>query len=1271
MLEITPDDVALLNDTDLRTLIGRLCESELRSRGLSAAAVTWSGHQNSADGGLDVRVALAEGETVEGFVPRPQTGFQVKKSPMPRSQILEEMRPKGVLRPIIQDLANRSGAYIVVSAESTSDTTLRNRHDAMQEAVNDLPNAKDLALDFYDRGRVASWILDHAGMVLWVRSKIGRAVPGWRSYEAWAYAPDGLEGEYLLDDTHRVRTDTETSESGLSPVEGIKRIGDRLRRPGGVVRLVGLSGVGKTRFVQALFDHRVGGSSLNPALAHYTDVADGPDPSPATLVQNLIASRSRAIIVVDNCPPELHRRVSDACRVPESTVSVVTVEYDIREDQPEGTEVFELVASSDALIEKLLKQRFPYLSWPDLHIIARFSGGNARIAIALAETVLREETIAGMSDDDLFKRLFEQRHGPSESLLMAAQGLSLVYSFQGEDVSEGDEAELFRLGTVVGKNAKEMFQSAVELGRRGLVQRRGVWRAVLPQAIANRLAARALQNIPAPVIEKYLINEAPRLLRSFSKRLGHLDGSAEAQQIVRGWLEVGGLLADVLELNDLGESMFRNIAPVDPEATLLALERAVLGSASDEPAKKCARYVPVLVSLAYEAEHFERSVALLAKTAVADAEGSRASIGRNANEASKALGSLFLIQLSGTHASPEQRESVIRSLLDSTEPTECELGLRALDAAITAWNFSPVLNFGFGARSRDYGYWPDTREAVVKWFSRFLRLAEDLACSSHPEASRVRTIIADNIRGLWTGALMYEDLERICNSISQKVFWSEGWAAVRQIEYYDSKGFTPEVIKNLAGIEALLQPRGTIQRVRSIVLAESGSVVGIPLVGDRNESIESAMSRLQDTAYELGVSVAADSGALTELLPELVRTRSDQIWNFGRGLAQGADAPAEIWRQLVAQLRPVPVQGATPWVFRGFLNGLHQKNPALAEAMLGDAIHDDALAQWYPPLETGIGEINEQGLRRLLLSLELGKAPIANYLALEAGRVTDGLGGPDFRTLLSRISDHSDGIYVAVEILYMRLFSDRGSISPEDFVGIGCELMRRLPVTRTTDPNFAQRLQIVGRHCLLGGNGAATVREICTKLRDAVHRFEASVYGHRELLQVFFSTQPLGVLQALCGDGDAQLIRTGVRILENSDLLHPHTFGVIPEEELLRWCDELPDVRYPIVAGGIAAIRRDTDGPQWAEIARRTIEKSPDRVQVIRKFIRQFRLPAWDAPPSESAQSDLRLLDDLATHADPEVSEFAKNEKARLLQAIAASKQMRPPAHMEPDERFE
>src|SRR5713101_2346366 len=112
MFEITPNDLALLSDEDLRALLARLCESEVRKRSFSSSAVTWGGHQNAADGGLDVRVALPDGAVIDGFVPRPATGFQVKKEKMPRQKILGEMRPNGVLRPVIRDLADRSGAYI-------------------------------------------------------------------------------------------------------------------------------------------------------------------------------------------------------------------------------------------------------------------------------------------------------------------------------------------------------------------------------------------------------------------------------------------------------------------------------------------------------------------------------------------------------------------------------------------------------------------------------------------------------------------------------------------------------------------------------------------------------------------------------------------------------------------------------------------------------------------------------------------------------------------------------------------------------------------------------------------------------------------------------------------------------------------------------------------------------------------------------------------------------------------------------------------------------
>jgi hypothetical protein len=94
MFEVTPEDVARLSDEQLRTLVGLLCEAELRSRGYSSAAATWGGNQNAADGGLDVRVSLPDDKPIDGFIPRSSTGFQVKKQDMPPSEIAKEMRPK-------------------------------------------------------------------------------------------------------------------------------------------------------------------------------------------------------------------------------------------------------------------------------------------------------------------------------------------------------------------------------------------------------------------------------------------------------------------------------------------------------------------------------------------------------------------------------------------------------------------------------------------------------------------------------------------------------------------------------------------------------------------------------------------------------------------------------------------------------------------------------------------------------------------------------------------------------------------------------------------------------------------------------------------------------------------------------------------------------------------------------------------------------------------------------------------------------------------------
>jgi hypothetical protein len=976
----------------------------------------------------------------------------------------------------------------------------------MAEAVNDLPNCSSLALDFYDRTRLATWVRDHPGLIPWVRTKVGKAISGWRSYGPWAYEPDGTSGEYLLDEKLRVHTGKNNSESGFPPLQGIKQIRDLLREPGRVARLIGLSGVGKTRLLQALFDDRIGENSLDPSLAIYTNMADQPDPQPTGLTSDLIADRTRAIVVIDNCPPELHRRISELCRSSESTVSAITVEYDIREDEPEGTEVIRLEPASVELIVKLVQHRFPALSAVDSRTVAEFSGGNARIGIALAGTVSNNETITGLSDEELFQRLFLQRHAEDEPLMLVAQACSLVYSFQGEDVSNGDQAELVRLGAMLGKNAQEVFRGVAELQRRDLVQHRGVWRAVLPHAIANRLAALAHQNIPFATIEAQLIENAPvRLLKSFSRRLGYLHGSDKAVAIVESWLAADGLLGNVAKLNEVGEAMLNNVAPAAPEAVLAAFERALFGPDSDKAIVSCAKYVHLIRSLAHDPPLFERCTTLLLKFAKVTGEDGKS------NSAANVFASLFFLYLSGTHATIEQRLRVIEPSLLSDDTNQRSLGLKALKAALETGPFMSDYQFEFGARSRDHGYWPRTGNEVKHWYESVLKLAETLACSDRPIAPRLCAAVGREFRGLWNIG-MYDELEHLCGAISGKKFWPEGWIAVRETLNFDSERFTPEIVEQLSLLEAHLRPTDLVQKVRAIVLSDS--MTGLDLDHFEGKSTDDPAVEIRKTqaiARGLGKAVATDARTFDELVGELVSGKG-RLTSFGQGLLAGTPDPKATWDRLVEQLATKAEGEQNVQILVGFLSALQVENQPLADALLDDTVESETLSAWYPVLQAAV-RIDAKGVDRIRRSLALGRTPIGRYEVLAWGGAPDQISAQDLKELVLTIAAKPDGFNSALEILGMRLYSDdrRKQGHAHEIIDAGRELLRQLRFTKKTDRED-HRLEAIAKACLVGEEGAEVARGICRKLKDSVAKYETYSFNNGGLLQGLLGAQPAAVL---------------------------------------------------------------------------------------------------------------------------------------------------------------
>ena len=486
VIDISGQQLKQLNGEDLRELVALLCEAEMARAGAPVSAVLWSGPHTAPDGGLDIDCRVESGPFRGDFVPRARSGFQVKKSSMPAGEIAKEMSPRGELRPIFTELAKSDGCYIIVSLDddpTENGKPLAARRHAMHEQVASLQNLGDLRTEFYGRHQLAQWLRQHPGVQLWARERLGISLRGWKPFGRWTRTPPGDDDRLICDSGVSVVLPGKEAEK-LGIKDGIEGIRQLARSSGKAVRIVGLSGVGKTRIVQALFEDTVGTNPLERSLAVYADLGEEPDPSARVMLERLRAEGHSGIVVLDNCPPDTHNSLAGfVAGLPD--LKLITVEYDIRDDRTERTAVVRIDAEGPEIAEALVRRRYPDRGQIDARRIAEFSGGNARVALALAAAVDDAESLSDFSDDELFGRLFHQRDGLNRPLLVAAELLSLVYSFSVSSDQEGVD-ELAVLASLVGQDRRALYREAQNAGRS----------AACPEAgtLACGSAARRLQS---------------------------------------------------------------------------------------------------------------------------------------------------------------------------------------------------------------------------------------------------------------------------------------------------------------------------------------------------------------------------------------------------------------------------------------------------------------------------------------------------------------------------------------------------------------------------------------------------------------------------------------------------------------------------------------------------------------------------------------------------------------------------------------------------------
>ena len=777
VFDIPAARLADLSDGDFRELVGRLCEAEIESQGGNRLDVRWGGKQEAKDGGLDV-VVEARGDyfsTPHRILPCRHTGLQVKgqKKKTGPSVVAEEMLEKGVLRHSISTLAENKGAYLIVSAQENCTNSMRlARLKKMRKVVENNPVAAEMHLGFVGSNEVARWVSRHPSVAAWLRERLSLpCLDGWKPYGRWSGTPDGVDDSLIIEkgllfefkDKKKV---TDLADA-IDEIRGLVETGDA------AVRIVGHSGIGKTRIVQSLFEEVGNTKKLAHSQAVYVDVGQTPPTSPRQMLEALILLDVPEILVVDNCPPDTHRFLARRLGEKNRKVRLVTVEYDVQRDQPEQTHVVTIKAEGSDIVERLLRRRRPDLSHMDARRLAELAQGNARLGVALATFAPRSGSLATFEDRELFERLFWQRNALDPELQMGAEVLSLVYSFDVE--GEEDPDELYVLGTLIDQSTQKLVRHAATLFKRELVQKLGEnKRAILPQALANRLAQDALVSIRWLNVARTFADK-PRLRESFARRLSYLPADVDAaREIIHYWMNPGGPLEDpTAEMK-----LVKLVSHLVSEKLLDFVEKRInSGGQLNQRLSLIDDLISIAELIAHDENLFARACYKLIDLALRPNPMSK---WRSKDRANEAIENLFSIHFLGASARLSVRISVARTALNSNEQRVVDLGIKMLSTALETDRVrvsveEDALPYTFGRELRD--------EEIVNWFDGWIRLAVDVANSgSHTAERDARMALVNGLIGIWRSVPPLRDLliETI-REINARKPWPEARMRLNQL----------------------------------------------------------------------------------------------------------------------------------------------------------------------------------------------------------------------------------------------------------------------------------------------------------------------------------------------------------------------------------------------------------------------------------------------------------------------------------------------------------
>lgn len=769
MIEITPEDICRLNSDQLTNLLRRLLHLEAHQYEIPKRAVSVSLKITVPDGGEDGDIEWEGGPEKTDYLPKRKICFQSKaRDTFTQSDALKEFINKGAVKPMIEETLSVGGAYIFFVGCQLNSFQIEKIQKKVRKKLKEMSKsyADQCVIEVYDADKISGWTQKFLAPAIYVGSQIGKEIiPGGKIWQEWASTEKIDQIPFVPNDE---------IENYMKDIRNLFLISKSS------IRLIGLSGLGKTRIVLETFRpnennlvHQINNFNIVYVDAHGKNGIEG-------AIISWIRNNISGLLVLDNCPLDLHQTVKKEIERPESQLSLLTINNDPVESM-QGITFIKLKPFSNEHIKSILKLYYPNMPTSDISRIIQFARGFPIIAVNLAKAKLRQDPDLGRLNEDLLLNSLIWGTKPyDEEADRIIEACSIFEHIGFEPPFDSQYKEVSKLFEIKPENFYRHVKTFME---RGIIEQYGHYINVRPIPLALELACRWWTLASPDCIQKLLENLTDPLASAMCLRMRQLDFLEDAKKFVDHICGDQGPFGQAEVLNtERGSQCFRNFVEVNPSASASSIQQAFLGWSTQKlkevvgPGRR--NLIWALEKLAFRKETFNISANLLLRLGAAENESWT-------NNATGVFLNLFHVQLPGTEAPPLLRLKVIDGALYGDDMDIKNLGIKALSHVLQNSIFSRTLGAEQQGSLTTLEEWKPKcwQEVFDYWEAAVERLIGLIESTDESLSNEAIKIIGDRLYELVISNEMVSILNRAVQKILIKKnnFWPKGYKVIRKI----------------------------------------------------------------------------------------------------------------------------------------------------------------------------------------------------------------------------------------------------------------------------------------------------------------------------------------------------------------------------------------------------------------------------------------------------------------------------------------------------------